>query len=167
MHSIQAIPPAGTRSAARASSGSGSEFHSQRPTGRSLPERCRAFCAVFLVTALGLLTVALSGCGSIESNAAAFGALGASTGTLSFGNVTVGQSATNTVSLQNQSTVAVKISQITVTGQSFTLTSQNALPMTLAPGGSLPLNIQFRPTAAGSATGMLTAVSDAASGNVT
>jgi len=84
MHSIDTIPAVGkARGVVGASSGN-SQIHSHRRTGRSLPQKYSVCCAVLLVTALCVLSVALSGCGSIESNASAMGALGASTGTLSF-----------------------------------------------------------------------------------
>jgi hypothetical protein len=166
MHSIDTLPPAGrSRGCVRASLAS-SPIHPHRSAGRTRFEKYPALCAVFLLITC-VLPLALSGCGSIESNAATVGTLGASTGTLAFGNVTVGQTASNTITLKNDSVAAVQITQISVAGQSFALTSQTAVPMTLAAAGSLTLNLQFNPAAAGAASGKLTVLSNAASGTVT
>jgi hypothetical protein len=111
----------------------------------------------------------LSGCGSIEGggSASGTGTLVASSNALSFGTVTVGQTASATVSLKNESTNPVQISQIGVSGQPFALMGQNNLPVTIAAAGSYSVSVQFQPTAAGAAAGNLTVTSNASSGNPT
>jgi hypothetical protein len=115
------------------------------------------------------MAVAVSGCGSIagNTNAVTAGTLVASANALSFGNVTVGQTATSSVSLKNASAETVQISQISVAGTSFTLTSQNAVPVTVAGGASVSVSVQFSPTAVGSAAGTLTLVNNSTGGNMT
>src|ERR1700728_791563 len=127
MHSNFFVPPAGsTRGCVHASSGS-SPLQTRRRTGSSLSKR--GYAILWAVMFSGM-AVAVSGCGSIagNTNAVTAGTLVASANALSFGNVTVGQTATSTVSLKNASAETVQISQISVAGTSFTLTSQNAVP---------------------------------------
>jgi hypothetical protein len=80
----------------------------------------------------------------------------------------VGQSATATVSLKNASVSPVQITQIGVSGQYFSLTgTASTMPMTLAGGVTYTVNLQFSPTAAGTAAGDLTIANDSSSGNLT
>ena len=167
MHSIFFIPPVGNaRGVAHASSGN-SRIHSHRRTGLTPFKKYCGSWAPFLAAAVCIFTLGLSGCGSIAPNATTLGTLVASTASLSFGNVTVGQTATATVSMKNASADPVQVTQISVAGQSFSLTSQSALPMSLAGGDTLTLSVKFAPAAAGSAAGTLSVVSNATSGNMT
>ncbi len=67
----------------------------------------------------------LSGCGSIAANNQAatptstVGTLAVSSASLSFGSVSVGQSASATLSLSNSGQNSVQVSQINVSGQFF------------------------------------------------
>lgn len=166
MHSISVIPPAGSSRGAVEASVGNSGSRNRRRTGRSTFQRHPGWWVTLLLVAFCLVAV-LSGCGSIAPNVATVGTLVASANTLSFGNVTVGQKASLSVALQNASAEPVQLTQISVAGQSFSLTSQATVPMTLAGAGTLNLTIQFSPSAAGSAAGTLTVVSNASSGNMT
>ncbi|MGB8100013.1 MAG: choice-of-anchor D domain-containing protein, partial [Terracidiphilus sp.] len=107
-------------------------------------------------------SIALSGCGSVaatSTNTAATGTLVGSPATVNFGTVTVGQSASAKVSLLNQGPGSVEISKLTLAGQSFAFSGQGNLPVTLAAGSSLSLNVQFAPTAAGAVSDQLTVTS--------
>src|SRR5207237_7855480 len=64
--------------------------------------------------------------------------------------------------LTNTSNAAVSVSQVTVSGTGFSITGLN-LPLTLAAGQSSTFNVQFAPTATGSASGSISLVSDARS----
>lgn len=90
----------------------------------------------------------------------AISSLVASPADVSFGLVPVGQTASTTVSIINQSSTAVEVSKLNVTGQSFSLSPQSNVPATLAAGSSLSLNVQFSPVAAGGTTGQLTITSN-------
>jgi hypothetical protein len=91
------------------------------------------------------------------------GILTANPATVSFGTVTVGQTASATVSFTNGGTGAIQISQLSVVGQPFTVTDPPS-PVMVAAGGSYSLGVQFNPAAAGAATGQLIVTSDATSG---
>jgi hypothetical protein len=77
-----------------------------------------------------------------------------------FGNVTVGTSASQTIQLSNTGTATLKISQLSLTGSGFSAGTVS-LPISLNPGQASTFNIQYLPTAAGSATGTLSVVSTA------
>jgi hypothetical protein len=119
-----------------------------------------------LIVAL-LAVIGLSGCtGSLATNTTgtngSTGTLVASSTSVDFGSVAVGNTASMTVTLTNQGTTAVKISQMTVTGQSFKTSTQSSLPVTVAAGGTFTLTVGFSPTAMGAATGQLTVTGAAA-----
>ena len=76
-----------------------------------------------------------------------------------FGNVQVNSNATQSVTLASMGATAVTVSTTAVTGTGFTI-SGVTLPVTLAPGETATLNLQFAPSAAGTATGQLTIASN-------
>ena len=84
--------------------------------------------------------------------------LSVSTGSLSFGNVSLNTSATNSVTLSSTGTAPVTINAATVTGTGFSV-SGATFPATLNAGQSLVLTVQFNPTTAGSVTGQLSITS--------
>jgi hypothetical protein len=88
------------------------------------------------------------------------GELIASPNTVSFGEVSIGQAVSDTVSLQNGGAAQIKITRLSLSGQPFTFVAASELPITLAAGATYHLNLQFNPTAAGAATGQLTIASD-------
>jgi hypothetical protein len=71
---------------------------------------------------------------------------------LSFGNVTVGSSGSQTFKVTNTGIGPVTLSRTTVTGAGFAI-SGPSLPMTLLADQSAVFNVGFTPTAAGSVTG--------------
>jgi hypothetical protein len=74
---------------------------------------------------------------------------------LTFGNVVVGQSGTQSVKLTNSGSSNLTINLATAAGNGFGM-SGLSLPTTLTAGQSLSFNAQFAPTAAGAATGSIT-----------
>jgi hypothetical protein len=78
--------------------------------------------------------------------------------TVSFGNVVLNSPATQTLTLSATGALAVTVSSAALTGSGFTVSGAN-FPLTLNAGQSVNLNIQFNPTTAGAATGVLTVVS--------
>ncbi len=70
-----------------------------------------------------------------------------------FGEVLIGQSATLPVTVTNKGTSGFTIS--TVTASAGYSTSHPTLPLTLAPGQSVSVNITFRPTASGTDSGSI------------
>ncbi len=85
--------------------------------------------------------------------------LTASPSSVSFGNVTVGQtSAAQTVTVSNPGSTSASISQLSVSGP-FSQTS--TCGATLGAGASCTVSVKFAPTAAGAASGTLTVASSA------
>ena len=80
---------------------------------------------------------------------------------VSFGNVPVGSSGSQTVSLLNSGNGPVNVSQATMAGNGFGMTGL-AVPMTLGPGQSTAFTVSFAPAGAGSASGNISVVSNAA-----
>ena len=88
------------------------------------------------------------------------GDLGVSTTNVAFGGVPVGSSSTQTVILTNLGNSSVTLSQVNVSGVSFSA-SGITTPLTLSAGQSTALTIVLAPVSAGSVTGSITVVSDA------
>ncbi len=83
--------------------------------------------------------------------------------TVAFGNVNLNTPATQTVTLTSSGGAAVTVSAAALTGTGFTM-SGVTFPVTLNPGQTAVLDLQFDPTTAGAATGMVTITSNAATG---
>ncbi|HXN24756.1 MAG TPA: choice-of-anchor D domain-containing protein [Candidatus Dormibacteraeota bacterium] len=107
------------------------------------------------------VTIALSGTGLATSSQ-----LSASPSALSYGNVSVGTTATHIVTLTNGGNSSVSISQITPTGATFTVTGL-ALPLTLSAGQTAGFNVVFSPTSLGSQSGTVTILSTASNSPAT
>ena len=67
----------------------------------------------------------------------------------------LGTTASETVSLENQGSAAVTVSQVSVSGQPFSVSGEGDLPITVAAGGTYSLTVNFSPNAAGTAAGQL------------
>ena len=80
---------------------------------------------------------------------------------VSFGNVPVGSNGSQTVSLLNTGNGPVNVSQATMAGNGFGM-SGLAVPMTLGPGQTTAFTVSFAPAGAGSASGNISVVSNAA-----
>jgi hypothetical protein len=78
----------------------------------------------------------------------------------SFGSVVTGSKSSQTVQIKNSGTANLTVSQATVTGAGFSANGMT-LPLTLTPGQSGSLNVQYAPSAAGTASGLLSIVSNA------
>jgi len=70
----------------------------------------------------------------------------------SFGSVVTGNKSSQTVQIKNSGTANLTVSQATVTGAGFSVNGMT-LPLTLTPGQSGNLNVQFAPPAAGTTDG--------------
>lgn len=84
---------------------------------------------------------------------------------LSFGDVTVGQTGTNTLTVSNSGKAQLTISQITLEGSGFSVS--RSLPISVDAGGQTTINFLFKPTVAGSLIGQLSIVSNAVNSAVT
>jgi hypothetical protein len=81
--------------------------------------------------------------------------LSASTSSLDFGNVLVGSSTSQSVTLTNAGNANVTISNVVVSGTGFTASGVGANTV-LTPGQTAALNVTFAPSATGSAVGAIT-----------
>lgn len=81
-------------------------------------------------------------------------------GVVDFGSVPVGSSNSHSITITNQGTRSVTVSQINTSGSGFTMASQT-LPVSLAAGQSLSVVIKFSPSSPGNASGQISLISDA------
>ena len=107
----------------------------------------------------GTAAAALSGTGT----AAASPQLTLSASSLSFGSDTVNTAKTMSLTLASTGTAAVTVSSAAISGTGFAIVA-GTLPATLNPNQTLALQVQFAPTATGTATGQLTLNSNSATG---
>jgi hypothetical protein len=87
------------------------------------------------------------------------GALSAAPASVSFGNVQIGTSQTQSNTLSNTGATSLTITQAAVSGAGFSTSGLN-LPLTLAPGQTATFSVVFSPQSAGSATGNLALTND-------
>jgi Abnormal spindle-like microcephaly-assoc'd, ASPM-SPD-2-Hydin len=105
-------------------------------------------------TTTSTVTVPVSGTGMMS------GQLLATPGSVSLGNVQVGASQIQPVTITNSGGTTVTVSQASVTGTGFS-TNGLALPLTLAAGQSQGFSVTFAPQTAGAVSGSVTIASDA------
>jgi hypothetical protein len=91
----------------------------------------------------------LAGCQGMAAGANGLGNVGLGSGNVAFGNVTVGSSKSVPDSISNRTSIPVTISSIAGLTSDFQVTGLT-LPLVLAGGQSIPFNVQFQPTVAGS-----------------
>jgi hypothetical protein len=108
----------------------------------------------------GATTLSLTGTGVALSPLLTVG-----TTSLVFGSVSVNSATSSTVTLTSTGTSPVTVGSGTISGGGFSLLGA-AFPATLNPGQSLTLQVQFKPTIAGNASGQLIFNSNSATGNV-
>ena len=108
----------------------------------------------------------LSGCGASYVVKGATGA-STSTGTITpspntvdFGTVSVGQSANTKIDVVNQGTEPVEISDLTLSGSSFSVDGEGNLPVTLPAGSTMSFKVHFNPQTDESSTGQVTIASN-------
>ncbi len=99
------------------------------------------------------LTVTLSGVGMMPK-------ISAVPSNVAFGNVPIGVSNTQTLTLKDSGNANLIISRTTITGTGFSI-SGPALPATVTPGNSVALTVRFSPGVAGNAAGAVGIASNA------
>lgn len=125
------------------------------------PDAATAFSATLTVSSDGSnpsATVSLSGSGT--------GPLAISPTSEAFGSVTVGSSKSQVVTITNNDSSSVSISQISVSGAAFSI-SGISTPVALAVSKSTTFTVTFAPTASGNASGTVTITSNATNPTVT
>jgi Abnormal spindle-like microcephaly-assoc'd, ASPM-SPD-2-Hydin/HYDIN/CFA65/VesB-like, Ig-like domain/Cep192 domain 4 len=95
-------------------------------------------------------TVSLSGTGMSATYT-----MSLTPGSVSFGNLNVGSTTSQTVQLANTGNSSVTVSQVAASGSGISV-SGLAAPVTIAPAQSVPLTVKFAPTSGGAVAGSLT-----------
>jgi hypothetical protein len=130
------------------------------------------FCGT-LPSALHLAVVAVvlgasfcvAGCGQTRGSGGANGAqLSPSSSQVAFGNVVVGSSTSNLVTITAAGNKSVTISSVSASGTGFVVSPQSNV--VLAPSQSLTVSVSFEPKSTGSATGQLLVASNASNGSL-
>lgn len=93
------------------------------------------------------------------------GALTVSPLSLAFGNVLIGTSAKQTITLSNSASTSITVSSIGISGTGFSQTGPT-LPLTLASGQSSSITVMFAPQNSGSVSGALQIGSNASNPSV-
>ncbi len=101
--------------------------------------------------------IAVAGCGVSESS------LVPSATKVEFGNVAVGGSTAQLVTLTNMGKVNVGIAKVSASGKGFSVSGGSNV--VLAPSQAVTVSVGFNPAAAGKATGTLSVSTDASSGS--
>ncbi len=78
---------------------------------------------------------------------------------ISFGNVTVGVTNTQTLTIRNPGTATLSVAQASLAGTGFSA-SGLALPLSIAPGGAASFNVGFAPASASTFSGSITLISN-------
>lgn len=119
---------------------------------------------IFCISSLGIAgcggVVALSGSTSTKTDAAS---LVANPSTVDFGSVGIGNSANQKVSIVNNGSDSVQISQLALSNTAFSVDGEGKLPTTLAAGASLSLNIHFSPNSDSDSSDQLNVITSSTS----
>lgn len=99
-----------------------------------------------------------------SSGGSASSQLSPSSSQVTFGNVTVGSSTSQLVTLTAAGSADVKISSVTASGTGFSVSGGSNV--TLTPDQSVTVSVAFQPSAAGAAAGKLTISSDASNSSL-
>ena len=169
MFQVLTRPPANLKFAQHTTSNCNNFSQSKQSQARSRVQ-IRSFIiwrTTLLIMFFCGFTLAFSGCGGNVVYGGETGTLVASPGMVTFGSVPIGETAGNTVKLQNTKSTPVEITQLNLSGQSFSLAGASKLPVTIAGGQTLSLNMQFRPIETGTSTGQLTVTSNSSTGGTT
>jgi Abnormal spindle-like microcephaly-assoc'd, ASPM-SPD-2-Hydin len=133
------------------------------------PNQSTTFAVVFTPTTVGAAngTLAITASGSSTALDFALSGIGvapatltASPASLTFTNIQVGQTSSQTETLQNTGGENATISAATITGTGFSI-SGITTPLTLTPGQSSSFSVTYSPLSAGSASGSVTIASNA------
>jgi hypothetical protein len=145
-----------------------SQLHTPRLWTNPIREAASRFAPTLCAAAVFLALVATTGCGLAGNPLGGHGSstgdtvassLSPSSGTVSFGNVTVGSPSSESVVLTDAGSSNIAISSISISGSNFSVKS--GVAVTLTPNQTTTITVAFAPTATGSAQGTLSVVSDA------
>jgi Abnormal spindle-like microcephaly-assoc'd, ASPM-SPD-2-Hydin len=111
---------------------------------------------------VGLLAVAATWCCPVLNASVATGQLTANPTIINFGDVSLGNSQTQSETLSNSNGTTLTISQMWLSGNEFQLSGPN-LPLALAPGQSATFNVTFTPTTGGNIVGAISVIATVSS----
>jgi len=117
----------------------------------SFQSRVSSHSVLFALIALCVSSLGVSGCGGVvalsgsTSSKTDAASLVATPSTVDFGSVGIGNSANQKVSVVNNGSDSVQISQLALSNTAFSVDGEGKLPATLAAGASLSLNVHFSP----------------------
>jgi hypothetical protein len=114
----------------------------------------------YTVTATSAADTSKSATATVTVQAVATQILNASPTSLAFGNVLVGGTSTQTVTITNAGTASVTVTAANFTGGVFTAPGLT-LPATIAPNTSVTVPVQFMPDVSGPFSGSVSVVSNA------
>src|SRR5579871_4303729 len=102
-----------------------------------------AFAALltFCACLCGCVGAGIKGAATTTTGSAVNAILTTTNSTVSFGSVVVGQTGTAFVQLANDSSSAITISKLTISGSSFSSSAQNSLPITVGAQSSVNLGV--------------------------
>lgn len=129
--------------------------------------------AILMLAAASVITTGLQGCAGYTSAAAPSSSqqdpkaavLTAGASTITFGNIAVGTTSMQNLTITNTGTAAANISQATISGTAFTVVG-TSLSGALAVGQTVTIQIQFAPQSTGAASGTFAVASDASNSPV-
>src|SRR5580698_8748479 len=130
------------------------------------------FTSPHVSTFTGVVTITSnSSAGNLTINMSAAGIAGnpvlsVSSSTINFGNILVGQTVSQSVTLSSTGNAPVTVSGISVAGSLFSATGITT-PMTLNPGQTATLNLGFTSPHVSTFTGVVTITSNSSAGNLT
>jgi hypothetical protein len=124
-----------------------------------------AFCSVLLIAGCGTTRPGVPSSSSSSPSTPttpSAGVLTADPASVAFGNLAVGGTATESITLTASSAGPVRISTASASGPGFSISGLTT-PVNIAAGDSATLNIEFTPAAVGSAAGTLSVASNGGS----
>ena len=122
-----------------------------------------------IIGTLFIATLSISGCVGLTSagsptkpasGSTTSGVLAPSSTTVNFGNVRIGSISLRTLTLTNTGAASVMISDATIFGSAFRIIGITSA-VSLAPGKTQPLQVEFAPKTGGNSSGSLVVASDA------
>lgn len=131
---------------------------------RVIPQTSGSFQGVFVLswnTTEGPIQVPFSG-----TTGAKQGQLNASPAVIDFGNISLGASNSQLITLSNVGNTSLTLSGASVSGNGFSISGLSST-QTIAPGRGMTFNCQFQPTAAGSVSGGISISTDTAGASAT
>jgi len=140
-----------------------------RVMSRRSPKYFERAATALLLSSLVALLVACQGVSagpSIQTSPQEGSTLSLANGTLNFGNVAVGTTATLSMVATNSGPAAVTVSSVSISSQLFQLVALN-LPVTVAAGQSTTVTVTFSPTALGTFNATASITSDASNATST